>query len=417
MQNMSKNTNIRPQSCDTFAALPPCTLNDCIIFGKNSDRPSDEVQEVVYVPATDHPQPSKVKCTYIEVNQVPHTYSVVLSKPSWMWGAEMGANEHGVCIGNEAIWTCLMDSSDNIKKLLGMDLLRLALERAKTAIEALKIITCLIAEYGMGGNCSDTLPNFTYHNSFLIADPSEIWILECAGVIWAAERVREGVRNISNELSIRTNIDLKSDNLEKFAEDKGLWDPSTPFDFKMIFDVDELDSHRYKAGRSLLTNFSKDGQFKSIDMFKVLRDKPSGICMSSGSFVSTGSQVSVLQKPESGLPSIHWFTATPDPACSIFKPFIFTENVFFPDSVVSPVPMTSSTSSFDRKYHLYKLHEQYCIKHKGSRSTLRNQLQKLETKYVTSVEDISLNFENKKEEASKLFYDAVEEESALYCDS
>ncbi|GFY76389.1 secernin-3 [Trichonephila inaurata madagascariensis] len=411
---MYKILSIPPQSCDTFAVLPPNTLNDCVIFGKNSDRPSDEVQEVIYVPAADHPLSSTVRCTYIDVNQVPHTYSVVLSKPSWMWGAEMGANEHGVCIGNEAVWTKIMDSSDNIESLLGMDLLRLALERSKTAVDALKVITCLIGEYGMGGNCSDTLPNFTYHNSFLIADPSEIWILECAGTIWAAEQVREGVRNISNELSIRTNIDRKCDMLETFAEDKGLWDRSTPLDFKKVFDTDEYDGPRYKEGRNLLTLFSEGGQFKVTDMFKVLRDHPSGICMSSGSFVTTGSQVSILRKPESGLPSVHWFTATPDPARSIYKPFIFTENICFPDSVVSPVSNTTS-SSFDRRYHLYKLHEKYRRK-RGNRSALRDELQKLETKYVDLAEHISQNFVQKKEEASKLFYDAVEEESSMYSD-
>ena len=37
-----------------------------------------------------------VKCTYIEVEQVEKTFSTVLSKPSWMWGAEMGANEVGI---------------------------------------------------------------------------------------------------------------------------------------------------------------------------------------------------------------------------------------------------------------------------------------------------------------------------------
>ncbi len=42
-----------PDSCDTFVALSPAT-NGCVIFGKNSDRPPSEVQEVVYVPAGDH---------------------------------------------------------------------------------------------------------------------------------------------------------------------------------------------------------------------------------------------------------------------------------------------------------------------------------------------------------------------------
>lgn len=65
------------------------------------------------------------QCTYIEIDQTAHTHAVVLSKPSWMWGAEMGANEHGVVIGNEAVWTKLNDFvEDSEERLLGMDLLR-----------------------------------------------------------------------------------------------------------------------------------------------------------------------------------------------------------------------------------------------------------------------------------------------------
>lgn len=52
---------IMPRSCDTFVALPPATAKGRVIFGKNSDRPSSEVQEVVFVAASDHPAGSKVQ--------------------------------------------------------------------------------------------------------------------------------------------------------------------------------------------------------------------------------------------------------------------------------------------------------------------------------------------------------------------
>lgn len=63
-----------------------------------------------------------LQCTYIEIDQVPETYAVVLSRPAWMWGAEMGANEHGVCIGNEAVWG--REAISKEEALLGMDLVR-----------------------------------------------------------------------------------------------------------------------------------------------------------------------------------------------------------------------------------------------------------------------------------------------------
>lgn len=52
---------MKPSSCDTFVALPPSTEGQCIIFGKNSDRSCDEVQEVVYFPARDYKPGEKLE--------------------------------------------------------------------------------------------------------------------------------------------------------------------------------------------------------------------------------------------------------------------------------------------------------------------------------------------------------------------
>jgi len=41
-------------SCDTFVALGDVTSGGNVIFGKNSDRPRGEVQEVVAIPRTKH---------------------------------------------------------------------------------------------------------------------------------------------------------------------------------------------------------------------------------------------------------------------------------------------------------------------------------------------------------------------------
>ncbi len=66
---------------------------------------------------------------------------------------------------------------------------RLALERADTAERAVDVITDLLEKHGQGGNCMEDECGFTYHNSFLISDRTEAWVLETAGKYWAAERV------------------------------------------------------------------------------------------------------------------------------------------------------------------------------------------------------------------------------------
>jgi dipeptidase len=203
--------------CDTVVALGNATADGVTMFGKNTDREPNEAHQLVRIPAAQHAPGSKVQCTYVEVPQVERTHEVLLAKPFWMWGAEMGANEHGVAIGNEAVFTKV--PYDKGPALLGMDLLRLALERAMTARQALDVITGLLAEHGQGGNCGFQHKLY-YHNSFIIADPHDAWVLETAGRHWAAEQVKD-VRTISNGITIGERWDLASDDLVGYAVERG----------------------------------------------------------------------------------------------------------------------------------------------------------------------------------------------------
>ncbi len=93
----------------------------------------------------------------------------------------MGSNDAGVAIGNEALHSVVAVSET--PALTGMDLVRLGLERSSTAAEAVEVMTGLLERHGQGGNCGHLEP-FFYHNSFIVADPGEAFVLETVGRWW-----------------------------------------------------------------------------------------------------------------------------------------------------------------------------------------------------------------------------------------
>jgi dipeptidase len=319
--------------CDTLVAVPPATAGGSVWFAKNSDREPGEAQVVEHLPGKNYDPGSRLRVTHIEVSQSRETYETVISRPFWMWGAEMGANEHGVAIGNEAVFTRLPYARTG---LTGMDLLRLALERARTARAALGVITGLIKEYGQGGPCGYRNKRFRYHNSFIIADPVEAWVLETAGPHWAAERVR-GIRTISNGLSIGREFDMLSPDAYSFARQQRWCRSANDFDFAGCFGdplYTRLSGGRERRNRTTARLGGDDGELALSHFASALRDH-AGLQPEDGwrmvmpcahsswlptrrAGQTTGSMISRLQPAG----SIHWLTGTSSPCLSVFKPFV-----------------------------------------------------------------------------------------------
>ena len=89
--------------CDTLVALAPATERGATLFAKNSDRERNEAQVLAISPARMGRNEAPLKLTYITIPDVAETHACLISRPFWMWGAEMGSNVHGVTIGNEAL--------------------------------------------------------------------------------------------------------------------------------------------------------------------------------------------------------------------------------------------------------------------------------------------------------------------------
>lgn len=212
--------------CDTFVFQAA----DATWFCKNSDREPDEPQRVEF-----HPGASAAliqRATYIAVPVPATRAATLLSRPQWMWGAEIGINEHGVAIGNQAVFTRLVQREG--ASLLGMDLLRLALEQSRSSAGARDVIVHYLESFGQGGPAGYHDKRFRYDNGFLIADATECWLLETAGRFWAARRV-QGYAAISNDLSIADDYELGAAGMEDYARRRGWARRSVTFSFREAF--------------------------------------------------------------------------------------------------------------------------------------------------------------------------------------
>ena len=191
----------------------------------------------------------------------------------WIWGFEHGVNEKGVAIGNEAAWSPIPVEQEN--GLLGMDLLRLGLERGDTAYEAMHVITSLLEKYGQGGACiyGGTIQDFAYHNLFMIADRKEIWLLETVARHWAAKKLTD-TACISNIYTIEEDYDECSEGLVEFAVENGLHTPGEPFNFSksfILFKGGFMSGHpRHYRMKEFLSKHK--GSLSVEDFWSILRD-------------------------------------------------------------------------------------------------------------------------------------------------
>jgi len=219
-------------ACDSLVALGGATADGAVLFAKNSDRPAHECQPLVQLAAQRHAPGTRLRCQYVEIAQTGETARVIGSRPYWLWGFEHGLNEHGVAIGNHTVFS--RDALDG-HGLIGMDLVRLGLERGRSALGAAEVISGLIEAHGQGGS-GYADKDWPYHNSFLIADRGAAYLLETSDRRWALRRVQD-VGSASNHLGIGADWDALSDGTIEHAIANGWWDENadTRFDFAAAY--------------------------------------------------------------------------------------------------------------------------------------------------------------------------------------
>lgn len=361
--------------CDTFAIGSAGTQGGECIFGKNSDREPDEAQIVVSIPRKTYDRDEYLRCTYIEIPQVETTNALVLSKPFWIWGAEMGVNEKGVVIGNEALFTRI--KQEKTPGLIGMDLLRLGLERCDTALLAAETIIGLLKQYGQAGSCGYMDKGFQYMNSYLIMDARDIIVLETIGRDYALKHYRDYAA-ISNGMTMEdswagssfeagTNINEFTDPvITRFAGSAArrqqnlqrLSDGSTTFTVR-----DALSMLRSHKQRLPFAGFNQDVCMHASD--PLIRKSQ-----------TTGSMVVALN--DSGGFRI-FVTAGSCPCLSSFKPFVPSSP---PESVERAGPRYS-LESFWWRHEVF--HINAVLRYKGVHDAVAEEIRLLEEKYCCNI--------------------------------
>lgn len=174
-----------------------------------------------YQPAADH-QPGDMRKVYdwdtnkflCEIPEVAHTYSVIGNM-----------NEHQLTIGETTFGGRHEIEQDSTGLIDYGSLIYIALERCKTAREAIVCMTDLVAQYGY----------YSEGESFSIGDPKEVWILEMIGkghgsksAVWVATRIPDDCISAHANQARITNLPVadkaKSNKKAKYEVSKdGNW--------------------------------------------------------------------------------------------------------------------------------------------------------------------------------------------------
>jgi dipeptidase len=206
--------------------------------------------ELYYLPATDYPEGAKRPIVDWDtgkplghIPEVSHTYSVVGNM-----------NEFQLAIGETTFGGRAELASQTGAIMDYGSLIYIALQRAKTAREAIRVMTTLVEKYGYASS----------GESFSIADPSEAWILEMIGkgegekgAVWVAMRIPDGyVSGHANQARITTfplkdaNNCLYSSDVISFAQSKGWFDgKNKDFSFSDVYAPLDFGAARFSEAR------------------------------------------------------------------------------------------------------------------------------------------------------------------------
>lgn len=239
-------TAARAAACTNILVSKGASKDGSVMITYSCD--GEFLPHLTFTAAKDHAKDEFVEIrmrdgSVIKIPQVAHTFAVVGLM-----------NEFQLTIG-ETTTTGREELRDPEGALHYWTLMSLALQRAKNAREAIKVMTDLVQKYGYASTAE----------AFSIADPQEAWILEMIGkgpggkgAIWVARKIPDGYVSCHANLSRIGEFPLNdpdnclySKDIIKFAVKKGYYDPKSgePFRFNLAYCPPSPESVRYCSAR------------------------------------------------------------------------------------------------------------------------------------------------------------------------
>ncbi|EDW38115.1 GL12418 [Drosophila persimilis] len=350
---------------ECFVVLPANCVSGTLIVGRNAEDEASVgvAEEVCYYDVSDVIGEGKTDGGAAAESSNEDALRVILQKPKpGLWGGDFGANERGVAVG--LTWTDGEEDAKDNDSLLGTDIVRLTLAVSSDVEAAVDRIGLLVATHGH----DKTKLNF------IACDSTAAWLISCAGKVWAAEKVESSfLRLPSGGLTVTTTINKSSEGLDAEAS------------FAAAHDAEAQPPAEDWCGPKP----SGDGTYTQHDMFETLR-------AASNESSSRAATVSVLSAK--GI-CCHWFTATPNAAESVFKPFVFA-----PKPRISPLTAVQSEAELTL---LHKLHSQ-------RKPAALEHLRSLERSCVDELNNYFSLQDHASDELDELLKDCVEAEVKFY---
>jgi dipeptidase len=346
------DTTVHPSAvverCSSVIVGKKATRDGSVILAHNEDLANYCAHHYEHRPHVKHGE-GKVVTTFwgAKIPQIAETYAYTATKifdKSYVPGdITSGINEHQVAVANNMSYR--RDAPTELPtqgRIIWTELTQFALERSKTAREAVRIIGDLVHTYRLGGDSGAM---------FAVTDTNEGWWVEVTlEGQWVAQRVPDDSVGVRANIFRIGAVDFKdpgnfmySDDLVDYAKKMGWHDGSGAFNFARVYAAPEKLDDPYNTRRQWRAEELLKKQIPSVtprDMISVLRDHYEGTPydLTNGyrkgsphntderTLCSINTEVSVVCQSRSWLPAeigaVCW-RAMATPCTSAFTPWYF----------------------------------------------------------------------------------------------